>query len=111
MKVKHAIATSVLLILALVFILMGLTGCAFNKIAAVRVCADKADVSIEGTPIVISGEGVNAIVVYNSFWTLEKGRQVPPLCDIYSSEKGSGDTKDNTVSITNPDVVTRKAGM
>lgn len=111
MKVKHVMLLHIIVVVLLIGLLVALEGCAFNKIAAVRVCADKADVSIDGTPITIKGEGMNIIAVYNSFWTWEKGRQVPPLCDIYSSEKGSGDTKDNTVSITNPDVVTRKAGM
>ena len=102
------------LILFCLIVVLVLSGCAFNKVLAARVCGDTVGVSVPGTPVKVTGTGVNAIVVYQSFWTLEKGRQVPPLCDITASEVGayttvSGGytTKDNFFVLTNPDIATK----
>jgi predicted GNAT family acetyltransferase len=97
------------LILLGIVAVLALSGCAYNSVIAARVCGDEVDATIDGTPLKISGKGINAIVVYQKYLTFEKGRQVPPLCDVYSSEKGEGALKDNAFSLQNKDVVTKQA--
>lgn len=97
-----------LLVLSLAIMLL-LPGCAYHAVTVARLCGDNIEAVVDGTPISVKGDNLNAIIIRQMFFTLEPGRQVPPLCDVKSIEKGENATKDNVFRLSNPDIVTEQS--
>lgn len=72
---------------------IGISGCVWSKILVVKVKGDKIKAPIGGYNFV-EGEKVDAVAVYQSFLTDEKGRTPPPIPDIHIIA-----TPDNTGSV------------
>ena len=104
---KKAKSVHILVCMFLVVVLL-LTGCAYHKVTVARVCGDEIAALVEGTPVEVKGKGVNAVIVRQVFFSMESGREAPPLCDITSKEKGEYSTKSNSFFLKNVDVVTKQ---